>query len=121
MAKQKETENVPAVETAEVEVVETTVDQNPAPREPEHKNGVYTEYDVELSNGVRIAVEVITDKDELPARFSEMLLSGNFEGAILAQLTPVTRRIIDVAGASRRDLREVLSPVVERANELAKD
>lgn len=114
MATTNETPN----ETMNETTTNETTEKETTPRTPEHKDGIYTEFDVELANGVRINVEVITDDDNLPARFSEMAFSGNFEGAILAKLTPFTRKVIDLAGASRKDLREVLAPIVDRANEL---
>lgn len=82
-------------------------------------DGIYTEQDVELTNGVKVAVEVIVDRDQLPASISSLAFEGNLEGMILAQLTPVTRKILDLTGATRKDLHEVIAPVVQRGTELA--
>lgn len=83
------------------------------------QDGVYIEEGVRLTNGVEIVVEVIVDKDELPASMSSLVHEGNLEGVLMAQLTPSTRRLLDMVGATRRDLREVISDVVQRGVELA--
>lgn len=83
------------------------------------QDGVYIEEGVRLTNGVEIVVEVIVDKDELPASMSSLVHEGNLEGVLMAQLTPSTRRLLDMVGATRRDLREVISDVVHRGVELA--
>lgn len=82
------------------------------------KDGVYTEDGVILGNGNEIEVGVIMDKEMLPASTSSLAAEGNFEGLVLAQLTVATRRVLDWTGATRKDLHEVIAPVIERANEM---
>ena len=113
---------------AEVEVIEKDVNTTP-PEEldtgqveakaPELKDGVYTEYGVELSNGVHIDVGVVVDADQLPATVSSLMAEGNTEALVVAQLTAGTRRMMDFAGATRKDLREVFPPVIERSRAAA--
>ena len=98
----------------EVEVV----DAEKTAEKPTIVDGIYTEK-VELTNGVKVEVEVIVDKDQLPASMSSLMFEGNLEGMILAQLTPMSRKILDLTGATRKDLHEVISPVVQRGSELA--
>lgn len=81
-------------------------------------DGIYTE-EVTLTNGVSLRVEVIVDKDQLPASMASLMFEGNLEGMILAQVTPITRKLLDMTGATRKDLHEVISPVVQRGSELA--
>lgn len=106
---------------AEVEVIEKDVNTTPPEevQEPELEEGVYTEYGVELSNGVHIDVGVVVDADQLPATVSSLMAEGNTEALVVAQLTVGTRRMMDFAGATRKDLREVFPPVIERARAAA--
>lgn len=110
-AVEKKTEIVEGV------VENTTTDETP--RTPELEKGVYTEFRVELGNGVKVDVSVIVDRDMLPASFSTLVAEGNVEAMIIAQVTDFTRKMLDFAGATRKDLRDVIAPVVERAQEAA--
>lgn len=83
------------------------------------KDGVYVEENVELTNGAKIPVEVIIDNDELPATFASLVAEGNAAALNIAMMTVRTRRVLDMAGATNRDLREVLGPVIERARKTA--
>lgn len=98
----------------EVEVV----DADKTAEKPVIVEGIYTE-EVTLTNGVSLKIEVIVDKDQLPASMSSLMFEGNLEGMILAQVTPLTRKLLDLTGATRKDLHEVISPVVQRGTELA--
>ena len=82
------------------------------------ENGFYTEQDVELLNGVKMPVTVIVDRDKLPATFSNLLSEGNGPALIVAQLSTATRRFLDLAGATMKDLETAIAPVIQRANEL---
>lgn len=82
-------------------------------------DGIYTEENVELSNGTRIPVEVIVDNDLLPATFASLVAEGNASALNIAMMTVRTRRVLDMAGAINKDLREVLGPVIERARKAA--
>lgn len=83
------------------------------------QDGVYIEEGVRLTNGVEVVIEVIVDKDQLPASMSSLVHEGNLEGVLMAQLTPSTRRLLDLVGATRKDLRDVISDVVQRGVEAA--
>lgn len=83
------------------------------------QDGVYIEEGVRLTNGVEVVIEVIVDKDQLPASMSSLVHEGNLEGVLMAQLTPSTRRLLDLVGATRKDLRDVISGVVQRGVEAA--
>ena len=104
--------------TDQVEVVKNETTKN-AGGEGQIADGIYTEREVELLNGVKVDIEVIVDRDMLPASVSSLAHEGNIEGMLMAQLTPSTRRLLDMVGATRRDLREVISDVVHRGVELA--
>lgn len=90
-------------------------------REATLSDGVYTEKGVKLNNGVEIEISVIVDKDMLPASMSSLVHEGNMEGALMAQLTPNTRRLLDLVGATRKDLREVIAEVINRGTDAADD
>ena len=94
------------------------LDADTASEKPAIVDGIYTE-EVTLTNGVSLKIEVIVDKDQLPASMSSLMFEGNLEGMILAQVTPLTRKLLDLTGATRKDLHEVISPVVQRGTELA--
>lgn len=98
----------------EVEVL----DADTSAEKPEIVDGIYTE-EVTLTNGLSLKIEVIVDKDQLPASMASLMFEGNLEGMILAQVTPLTRKLLDLTGATRKDLHEVISPVVQRGTELA--
>lgn len=83
------------------------------------QDGVYIEEGVRLTNGVEVVIEVIVDKDQLPASMSSLVHEGNLEGVLMAQLTSSTRRLLDLVGATRKDLRDVISDVVQRGVEAA--
>lgn len=106
-AVEKKTENV------EVESLPITEDQ--APKEPTLEDGIYTEYAVELGNGVKVDIEVVFDREELPASYMSLVAEGNMEAALIAQLTPRTRRILDLVGATLKDLKSCVLDVVGRA------
>lgn len=82
-------------------------------------DGIYTEREVELINGVKLDIEVIVDRDMLPASVSSLAHEGNVEGMLMAQLTAKTRKLLDWTGATRKDLHDVIAPVVQRGTELA--
>ena len=90
-------------------------------REATLADGVYTEKGVKLTNGVEIELSVIVDKDMLPASMSSLVHEGNMEGALMAQLTPETRRVLDWVGATRKDLREVIAEVIKRGTDATED
>lgn len=101
-----------------VEVVKNDVATNSV-GDGQITDGVYTEREVELINGVKLDIEVIVDRDMLPASVSSLAHEGNVEGMLMAQLTAKTRKLLDWTGATRKDLHEVISPVVQRGTELA--
>lgn len=90
-----------------------------AKREPALKNGVYTEYDVELVNGVKIPVSVIVDEMKLPATFGSLISEGNGAAMVIAQLTAGTRRIIDLAGATMEDINATFPEIIQRGRDAA--
>lgn len=90
-----------------------------AKREPVLKDGVYTEYDVELVNGVKIPVSVIVDEMKLPATFGYLISEGNGAAMVIAQLTAGTRRIIDLAGATMEDINATFPEIIQRGREAA--
>lgn len=94
------------------------LDADKTAEKPAIVDGIYTE-EVTLTNGVSLKVEVIVDKDQLPASMASLMFEGNLEGMIMAQVTPITRKLLDMTGATRKDLHEVISPVVQRGSELA--
>ncbi|MTD91114.1 hypothetical protein [Corynebacterium hiratae] len=103
--------------TTKAEDVEV-LDADNTPEKPTIVDGIYTE-EATLTNGVSLKIEVIVDKDQLPASMSSLMFEGNLEGMILAQVTPLTRKLLDLTGATRKDLHEVIAPVVQRGTELA--
>ncbi|OFN33612.1 hypothetical protein [Corynebacterium sp. HMSC072A04] len=103
--------------TTKAEDVEV-LDADTSADKPAIVDGIYTE-EVTLTNGVALKIEVIVDKDQLPASMSSLMFEGNLEGMILAQVTPLTRKLLDLTGATRKDLHEVIAPVVQRGTELA--
>lgn len=96
-----------------------TVDKTGEAKDPTFIDGVYTEYGVELRNGMKLDVEVITDRDELPASFGNLLSDGNGPAMVMAMLTVKTRRLLDLYGATMKDVKVTLPPVIERAREAA--
>lgn len=107
----------------EVEVIAHDVDNDTREDTPkgEVKDGIYVEEDVELGNGNKIEVEVITDYEKLPATYGSLLSEGNGPAMIIASVTSKTRRIMDLTGATQRDLNEVISPVVARSRDAVSD
>lgn len=101
-----------------VEVVKNDVAENSV-GDGQIIDGVYTEREVELINGVKLEIEVIVDRDMLPASVSSLAHEGNVEGMLMAQLTAKTRKLLDWTGATRKDLHDVIAPVVQRGTELA--
>ena len=101
-----------------VEVVKNDVSENSV-GDGQITDGVYTEREVELINGVKLDIEVIVDRDMLPASVSSLAHEGNVEGMLMAQLTAKTRKLLDWTGATRKDLHDVIAPVVQRGTELA--
>lgn len=83
------------------------------------ENGIYTEKGVRLNNGTIVELDVIVDKDMLPASSASLLHEGNMEGMMMAYLTSKSRRILDMVGATRKDLNTVISEVVQRATDAA--
>ena len=104
--------------STKVEVVKNDVAENSV-GDGQITDGVYTEREVELINGVKLDIEVIVDRDMLPASVSSLAHEGNVEGILMAQLTPKTRKLLDWTGATRKDLHDVIAPVVQRGTELA--
>ena len=102
----------------QVEVVKNDVAENSV-GDGQITDGVYTEREVELINGVKLDIEVIVDRDMLPASVSSLAHEGNVEGMLMAQLTAKTRKLLDWTGATRKDLHDVIAPVVQRGTELA--
>lgn len=102
----------------QVEVVKNDVSKNSV-GDGQITDGVYTEREVELINGVKLDIEVIVDRDMLPASVSSLAHEGNVEGMLMAQLTAKTRKLLDWTGATRKDLHDVIAPVVQRGTELA--
>lgn len=82
------------------------------------ENRIYTEKEVELTNGVKVDVSVFLDNDDLPASFAALVAEGNVGGMLMARLSEPTRRLLDWVGATQRDLREVIVPVIQRADDL---
>lgn len=113
-ANNKTTTRKATTKAEEVEVL----DADNSAEKPAIVDGIYTE-EVTLTNGVSLKVEVIVDKDQLPASMASLMFEGNLEGMIMAQVTPITRKLLDMTGATRKDLHEVISPVVQRGSELA--
>ncbi|HAT6620116.1 TPA: hypothetical protein JAL46_001518 [Corynebacterium striatum] len=103
--------------TTKAEEVEV-LDADTSAEKPAIVDGIYTE-EATLTNGVSLKIEVIVDKDQLPASMASLMFEGNLEGMTLAQVTPLTRKLLDMTGATRKDLHEVISPVVQRGSELA--
>lgn len=101
-----------------VEVVKNDVSNNSV-GDGQITDGIYTEREVELINGVKLDIEVIVDRDMLPASVSSLAHEGNVEGMLMAQLTAKTRKLLDWTGATRKDLHDVIAPVVQRGTELA--
>ena len=112
-------DEVEIVERSQEEMAAENGEKGQEAKAPELKDGVYTEYGVELSNGVHIDVGVVVDADQLPATVSSLMAEGNTEALVVAQMTAGTRRMMDFAGATRKDLREVFPPVIERARAAA--
>lgn len=112
--------NTPA-KTTTADIIDDVEVTTEGPKTPTHVNGIYTEYGVELSNGVKVDIEVITDHDNLPASFMTYAAEGNTLALMLAKLTPNTRRILDFLGATQKDLRTVIADVISRANEVEDD
>ena len=81
-------------------------------------DGIYTEK-VELSNGTKVDVEVITDPKKLPATYYNLLAEGNTVAMVIAALTTKTRRLLDFSGAILEDLEDIISPVIDRARDAA--
>lgn len=79
------------------------------------KDGLYIEENVELHNGNKVTIEVITDRDDLPSTFGSLLAEGNAPALAIAQCSTRTRRVLDLSGATMRDLREAVGDVVRRA------
>lgn len=104
--------------STKVEVVKNDVAENSV-GDGQITDGVYTEREVELINGVKLDIEVIVDRDMLPASVSSLAHEGNVEGILMAQLTAKTRKLLDWTGATRKDLHDVIAPVVQRGTELA--
>ena len=71
--------------TDQVEVVKNETAKN-AGGEGQITDGIYTEREVELLNGVKVDIEVIVDHDMLPASVSSLSHEGNIEGMLMAQL-----------------------------------
>lgn len=81
------------------------------------ENGIYTEKGVRLNNGVSVDLGVIVDKDLLPASSASLIHEGNMEGMMMAYLTSESRRILDMVGATRKDLNTVISELIQRATD----
>ncbi|MGC2865986.1 hypothetical protein ACMG4H_14145 [Corynebacterium glutamicum] len=111
-------ENEVAESQGEVATIETG-GKGVAKREPSLENGVYTEYDVQLVNGVKIPVSVIVDEMKLPATFGSLISEGNGAAMVIAQLTAGTRRIIDLAGATMEDINATFPEIIQRARDAA--
>lgn len=103
--------------TTKAEEVEV-LDADTNTEKPAIVDGIYAE-EVTLTSGVNLKIEVIVDKDQLPASMASLMFEGNLEGMILAQVTPLTRKLLDLTGATRKDLHEVIAPVVQRGTGLA--
>lgn len=112
MATTKKTTGQDKVEVVEHEVTETTPIGT-------IEDGIYTEKGVKLGNGAVIDVNVIVDVDMLPASVSMLMAEGNVEGMMIAHVDADTRRFLDLAGATRKDLREVIIPVIQRGKDMA--
>lgn len=106
---------------SKVEIVENTDEQvnKPTP-DGTIVDGIYTERNVELTNGIAIDVEVIVDRMKLPATFGKLMSEGNTPAIIIAQLTAKTRTMLDMFGATLEDVTDVLPPVIQRASEMKK-
>lgn len=102
----------------QVEIVENDTTTPTAPK-GEIKDGVYTEKDVELSNGAKIEVGVIVDQNRLPATYGSLLAEGNGPALTIATMTTQTRRVLDLMGATMEDLQGALPAVIERARDAA--
>lgn len=85
----------------------------------DHADGIYVEHDVELRNGATLDIEVITDRDQLPASFGTLMAEGNGPALIMAMLTVKSRRMLDLYGATLADVNHVISPVIDRARKAA--
>ncbi|WP_141739625.1 hypothetical protein ACEN2D_02190 [Corynebacterium auriscanis] len=104
----------------DVEIVEKN-DAKETTKSPTFVGGVYTEHDVELTNGAKVDVEVIVDKRQLPATYGSLLSEANGPAIIMATLTARTRRILDWAGATLADIEDVLPGVINRGQEFSED
>lgn len=108
--------NIPDAPQDEVITI-TKDEEGTEKKEPVLKDGVYTEYGVELVNGVKIPVSVIVNEKDLPATFGSLVSEGNGAALIIAQLTAGTRRMIDLAGATMADIGETFPAVIMRGRE----
>lgn len=113
----KKTTSVAKTTNTEVDVVDSSGEK----KDPVFADGIYTEYGVELGNGVEVDVEVIVDKRKLPASYGLLLSEGNGPAIVMATLTTRTRRFLDWAGATLDDIEEVLPDVVRRSREFSED
>ncbi|MBK4144607.1 hypothetical protein GWO57_08160 [Corynebacterium macginleyi] len=82
------------------------------------ENRIYTEKGVELTNGVKVDVSVFLDNDDLPVSFAALVAEGNVGAMLIGKLPEKTRTLLDWVGATQRDLREVIAPVIQRADDL---
>ncbi|WP_284784611.1 hypothetical protein [Corynebacterium rhinophilum] len=82
------------------------------------ENRIYTEKGVELTNGVLVDVSVFLDNDDLPASYAALVAEGNVGAMLIGKLPEKTRTLLDWVGATQRDLREVIAPIIQRADDL---
>lgn len=102
----------------EVEIVDKETSKDVEVRS-DYADGIYVEHDVELTNGLKLDIEVITDRDELPASFDSYMADGYAGAMIMAMMTVKTRMSLDALGATRKDLNTVIAPVIGRARKAA--
>lgn len=100
----------------EIEVIENTNSTSQDKPVGEISDGIYTERDVELLNGVKFDVSVIIEKSKLPATLNSLLAEGNMGAVLVAQLTSRTRYYLDLLGATQEDLEKTIGPVISRAH-----
>lgn len=100
---------------------EVTIIEKPAEkREPGIEDGVYTEYGLELSNGVTIPeVHVVVDPDRFPMDFDSLMDRGRVDLAMMLLLSDQTMYVLRALGANRKMVREEILPVVKRGMEMA--
>lgn len=111
-----------AAKADEVEIVERSPEeldtgQVEEKREPELKDGVYTEYGVELLNGRLVDVEVAVSRSKRPPEYSLMMAQGFGSAALQILLSMRTRYALNHSGWSDDDLEQVIAPVIQRGLE----